>query len=470
MGLWRIRTGIENALWEISLIPTGLEIRKNAREYDKKVKNKEAEERKKKEAEERRKGESERLKKEAEKLRKEAEERKKKEEEEQREKEKRRRKAISLLGETITTEPIASIEWKAVRKINIFETYTIVGFTQKNIYLSLLEFIDKNGNVYIVSDDKSKASRLNEWFKMPKIYYTPDTVNQILESMEIILPRFADVEYTINPNKKKDLSADYKVKRSGTGLILEKEMKSLELDVLNELTEICQFWIRKNSAHIFGREVYDFWKKKMRILGEFADREKYSKEQSIKKAEEVKEVQEISQYGKEGELKVDYALKWLSSSYQVLEKESQGKNGTMCIIIENKEFIEEPQEIDHVVVGKQGVFLIETKYYSGHIEIDKSGNWKRIKNGNVKAEINPLQQIRRHEKIVKSFMPDNVNVISILCLAHEGVLIDGIDNFPIPIVRSDMLIEFIENYTVENNMSDADVSKVIEILQKYMKR
>ena len=44
-------------------------------------------------------------------------------------------------------------------------------------------------------------------------------------------------------------------------------------------------------------------------------------------------------------------------------------------------FLNEPMEYDHVLVGKQGVFVIETKNYKGKIIVDENGNWIRNKNG-----------------------------------------------------------------------------------------
>lgn len=170
-----------------------------------------------------------------------------------------------------------------------------------------------------------------------------------------------------------------------------------------------------------------------------------------------------------GEQKVEYALKWLDKSYIRVEKRSKDRIGNSCILLFNPEFIDEKQEYDHLIVSKKGVFNIETKNYAGKLVIDEYGNWIKKKDGEEEGIKNPLQQIRQHEKLLKSFLLQGCNVVSIICIANDRAVIEGIKNSPIPIVKSDMLAEFIENLnSTENELSDSQVEQCVQAIYNHM--
>lgn len=175
------------------------------------------------------------------------------------------------------------------------------------------------------------------------------------------------------------------------------------------------------------------------------------------------------QSGNIGEQKVEYALKWLDKSFVQIEKNSKDKVGNSCIFIKNSEFIDEQQEYDHLIVSNKGVFSIETKNYTGRLVIDKYGNWIRKKDNEEEGIKNPLQQIRQHEKVLMSFLPPECRIISIICIANDKAIIEGSENCPIPIVKSDMLVEFIENGGEnETKISDLQVEQCVKVIYDHM--
>lgn len=171
--------------------------------------------------------------------------------------------------------------------------------------------------------------------------------------------------------------------------------------------------------------------------------------------------------GEIGENVVNYSLKWLPSEYKKIEPVANGKYGYKSIRILNKDFINESQEIDHIVVGPQGIFLIETKNYSGKVIVDKHGNWVRIKSdGVLEGERNPNEQVRRHEKIIASIVGD-VEIISIICLSHPKVIIEGCENSSVKVIKSDLLCDYIENYKGKRTYSDAEINQIIDQIRKF---
>lgn len=191
-------------------------------------------------------------------------------------------------------------------------------------------------------------------------------------------------------------------------------------------------------------------------------------------AEQLREKEEYLENKKNGvigEKEVEYALKWLDSSYAIIQKTSEGKYGEKSIVLYNPDFIDEPQEYDHIIIGKQGVFLIETKNYAGKLIIDKNGNWIRIKKEGIQeGERNPIQQLRRHEKLLRSILGKDIPIICMICMAHPKMIIEGVENCSVPLIKSDLLVEYIENYDLGTSvLTDDDVAKCKNQIEKHMK-
>lgn len=173
-------------------------------------------------------------------------------------------------------------------------------------------------------------------------------------------------------------------------------------------------------------------------------------------------------FGERGEAEVDYALKWLVGDYIRIAKTQSGKYGKQAIVLNNKEFIDEPQEFDHIVIGTQGIFNIETKNYTGKLIVDANGNWIRVKaDGSEIGERNPIQQVRRHEAVLKSIVGEDVPIISVLVMANPKMIIEGVENFSIPLLKSDRLEEFISTYKNEKSYTKSEMAALYEKLEQY---
>lgn len=173
-------------------------------------------------------------------------------------------------------------------------------------------------------------------------------------------------------------------------------------------------------------------------------------------------------FGERGEAEVDYALKWLVGDYIKIVKTQSGKYGEQAIVLNNKEFIDEPQEFDHIVIGTQGIFNIETKNYTGKLIVDANGNWIRVKaDGSEIGERNPIQQVRRHEAVLKSIVGEDIPIISVLVMANPKMIIEGVENFSIPLLKSDRLEEFISIYKNEKSYTKSEMAAIYEKLEQY---
>lgn len=153
-------------------------------------------------------------------------------------------------------------------------------------------------------------------------------------------------------------------------------------------------------------------------------------------------------WGKPGEKAVDYVLKWLPAGYHTITKDCTGKYGKGMILLKNPAFSDEPQEFDHLVIGPQGIFNIETKYYSGKLKIDQYGNWTRLKKGASEwiPVVNPAQQVFRHHTLLQSITGDQIPIIDIICMAHPELMMTGQEHSQTPVIKCDLLGSFITGY------------------------
>lgn len=173
----------------------------------------------------------------------------------------------------------------------------------------------------------------------------------------------------------------------------------------------------------------------------------------------------ISEWGAQGEKEVDYVLKWLTDDYYVIDKDCTSKYSDRCILLENQMFIDECQEFDHIVVGPQGVFLIETKNYSGKLHIDNQGNWLRMKKNEYEwtPETNPSQQVVRHHVLMESILGSDIPIIDVICLSHPDIITSGLENAQIPVIKKDQLGDFIMRYKgefIDEDIIDEVVCKI----------
>jgi|GEM_PF-394235 len=168
--------------------------------------------------------------------------------------------------------------------------------------------------------------------------------------------------------------------------------------------------------------------------------------------------------GKEGEANVRYHLKWLDG-YKVLNN----------VRLPNPL---EPQEFDHIVIGPNGVFHLETKNYGGEygakIIINKEGDWSISQNGYSRGIENPLFQVRRHEKVLKEFLGKefpqmNIPIKEIVVLSNEKTILEGQENSPITVLKVERLNDFIMGYKADTTIDEKMMELIYDKIVRYSK-
>ena len=172
------------------------------------------------------------------------------------------------------------------------------------------------------------------------------------------------------------------------------------------------------------------------------------------------------------------ALVWIDDSYIQIPKMSINEYGQSCIIIENLDYKKVQLEYDHILISPYEVIIIAVITIPGKYNIDSNGNWTLQKykpNGSYSEEIgfkNPLQRLRQQEKLLASFLPSSIPIGCLICLGNEQSVIHGTNNRKCPVVKYDMLVEYLENIhcTSDKLLSNEQICKCKNLILSHMCR
>ncbi len=120
-------------------------------------------------------------------------------------------------------------------------------------------------------------------------------------------------------------------------------------------------------------------------------------------------------------------------------------------------------QIDHIYVGRQGVFVIETKNYSGNIYgTQEQEEWTQVlAGGNIKNTLyNPVRQNGSHVYHIKNLLPKNIWVNSCVVFVQGNIAHIQADNV--------FTVRGLQNrITASPDMlSNTEIDNIVEILKQ----
>jgi len=138
-------------------------------------------------------------------------------------------------------------------------------------------------------------------------------------------------------------------------------------------------------------------------------------------------------------------------------------------------------DTDHIVLGGNGIFVIETKNVGGEIYCD-GDEWDRRKTGRrggvYKLKIgNPSNQVKRNAKVLKDFLLTHQKAIfqkkaphlwvnGVLVFTNKDTLVE-VKNQTVEVVKPDALVEYIRGVKSEATYSGSEVERMAEVIMKY---
>ena len=155
--------------------------------------------------------------------------------------------------------------------------------------------------------------------------------------------------------------------------------------------------------------------------------------------------------GQLGEEKVIEALSKMRCFYRLINNLTLQKDGGNT------------HQIDHIFICEKGVFVIESKSLYGQIIADTSDTvWQKIERNKKVSMHNPIIQNKSHVRIIKSYLGNDIDIISIVVFTLNNAPIIKNEN----VINLDDLNRFIDGYKNKKKLNE----KQIEMIYQYLLR
>ena len=129
----------------------------------------------------------------------------------------------------------------------------------------------------------------------------------------------------------------------------------------------------------------------------------------------------------------------------------EGKNGT--------------SQIDHILIGRKGIFVIETKDYSGLIYGDEySKYWTQIINRTSNKFYNPIRQNYGHIKALEKCIKRKGVFISLVVFTNKSKLKKV--KTDTPVLQLNKLKRFIKRYKSDVKLSKKEIDEIYNYIKK----
>ena len=167
----------------------------------------------------------------------------------------------------------------------------------------------------------------------------------------------------------------------------------------------------------------------------------------------MSEEEKIKRIKKAGNNSVNYVLKWLPRGYKVLEN----------ITLESRV---EPQKLDKIIIGENGIFHIVTKNYGGEneckIKIDKDNQFIVEENGCKETVNDALEDLEKHSYVLKEnldwqFGDDTYKPVNIIAISNVNSEIEGLENSCDVVLKADNVDDFILNYKPQKKLDKEEI-------------
>lgn len=129
-------------------------------------------------------------------------------------------------------------------------------------------------------------------------------------------------------------------------------------------------------------------------------------------------------------------------------------------LVNNKS--EMTHQIDHVLIHPHGVFVIETKNYYGKIISDTHDSfWLKEIKGKVERIGDPLKQNKSHTRIVKKYLPKEIETIPLVVFVKNNAPYIPDEN----IINYKDLLLFISSYPYQKELTKEEIDSIYKSLK-----
>jgi hypothetical protein len=126
-------------------------------------------------------------------------------------------------------------------------------------------------------------------------------------------------------------------------------------------------------------------------------------------------------------------------------------------------------QIDHLILHRHGVVIIESKSVSEQVEVNQHGEWIRWFNGTHKGMPSPIQQARRQADFLKKYLNDHADRLRGKILGLQTYF-GGMGLDVLVAISDSGMVKRPEGMTLEEiSKADQVVDRVRAIVEKYRK-
>ena len=167
----------------------------------------------------------------------------------------------------------------------------------------------------------------------------------------------------------------------------------------------------------------------------------------------------VEGYGRPSEKKIDSLL-----------KKAFGENAVLCGIYLPyiKLNYDKQAEIDHIVILRSGIYVIEVKSHNGRIINPNEHDWLQIYNDKKLKFYNPLRQNNTHVRIINDILKSegqyNVPLYNIVVFTSNKV---GFTNSYENLIKTDQLVTYIRRHGKKNALSTAQTARIRAIIKRH---
>ncbi len=122
-------------------------------------------------------------------------------------------------------------------------------------------------------------------------------------------------------------------------------------------------------------------------------------------------------------------------------------------------------QIDHILIGKKGIFVIETKDYSGLIYGEEySKYWTQVINRTSNKFYNPIRQNYGHVKSLERCIKRNDIFISVVVFTNKSKLKKV--KTETPVIQLNKLKRYIKRYKSDIRLSKNEIDEIYNLIKK----
>ncbi|WP_281891153.1 nuclease-related domain-containing protein [Paenibacillus sp. YYML68] len=145
-----------------------------------------------------------------------------------------------------------------------------------------------------------------------------------------------------------------------------------------------------------------------------------------------------------------HQLKYIGGEYRVLHGKRLG-GGKL--------------DIDHLVIGPNGLFHIDTKHWDGEIQLGAGGEGQ-LQTAETAAGLDPTAQLYRQEHALKELLRQHklrADVVGIVCFTHPDATLIG-TSAAFNAVKVERLVQQIKSHRPSRTLSASEVAEMERIL------